>query len=198
MHVARTPLALSGSSRSSVSASTSIAPRIGPASASIATTSRARCTPASRSRRSAMASPSPGVAAFSVATGNALMRSTSPIAATLSEMKSGLPFECPSARRTSAEAVSDVADGVTILSAPETCSLPREARIFTEKRRESLMEISVVSLRRRFARSEICERPADAFDSSRIRNKRRHGVCEVGKRPEPHAMRVNHVVYRLS
>ena len=76
-----------------------------------------------------MASPSRGVDAHSVATGKALMRSTPLVSATLREMKSGVPLECASARFTSEAAVSGAAAGATILSAPETCSPPWEARI---------------------------------------------------------------------
>ena len=133
MYVARTPRAGSGSRRSSVSASRSIAPRRAWLSAKRARMSSTRAIPASARRRAATARPSAAVRVACVVTASAGSRRMGPgCASTFRFTKSGTPFACVSARATRTDATFGTDGAGTIFSAPEMCAPPRAARILTE------------------------------------------------------------------
>ena len=133
MYVALTPRAGSGSSRSSVSASSSIAPRMECDSEKRSIISPIRVMPSSARSSAARDSPSSGVRVSWVVTESALTRRICRgWASTLMFRKSGSPFGWESARSASWEAIAATRPAGTIFSAPEMCCPSREARIFTE------------------------------------------------------------------
>ena len=141
IYVARTPRSGSGSRRSSVSASSSIAPRIPYVSEKRARISSMCMIPALERRRAATARPSAGVCVTYVETGSDTRCTMFSAASTFTWISSGTPFAWCNARSASAAASAGMSRALTMRSAPEICAPSRAARIFTAKSLSSFMEV---------------------------------------------------------
>ena len=124
MYVARRPRSASGSKRSSVSASSSIAPRIPYVSENFAKMASPFFKPSFPKASIITRRPSAGVSTSTVETGSAGRCSTASgaIDSTLKFTKSALPLAWCRARERSAAKCSGSSSSGKIFSAPDTCS----------------------------------------------------------------------------